>query len=284
VAFTAIAPLRDLQSQGIFVGFRKAECSFLQRIMSLARIFIVPFLTPLGALGIYVSFGLAPVLTFIAGIFLTTRIFPYKLIPVVKREIINDIFHFSLGNYLARIFEGLPNFVLPIMVVNLLGAERNAYFYIAWQISMLLLTVPQFTSMSLLAEGSYNRGELGRNMKKAAKFIFLLLGAAIIGIFLIGKYILRIFGEDYARNSFELLLILVLGSIPFAFNALYASVKRIQKEIKPVILVYGGIAIITLVASYLLMQSIGLVGIGIAWVIGNGVVAGEISVMKLIQR
>jgi len=32
---------------------------------------------------------------------------------------------------LARILENLPTLVLPIMVVNMLGAEQNAYFFIA---------------------------------------------------------------------------------------------------------------------------------------------------------
>jgi len=75
-----------------------------------------------------------------------------------------------------------------------------------------------------------------------------------------GKDLLWIFGEEYARNSFELLLILVLGSVSFAVNALYASVKRVQKEIKPVIWIYAGIAVITLVAGYLLMGKFGLIG------------------------
>jgi len=48
-----------------------------------------------------------------------------------------------------------------------------------------------------------------------------------------------------------------------------------------VICVYGGIAIVTLVASYVLMQSMGIIGVGIAWVIGNGVVAGGIGIATM---
>ena len=183
---------------------------------------------------------------------------------------INDLFHFSFGNYIARIFEELPRVVLPIMVINVLGAERNAYFFIAWQISLLLLAIPRWTSMSLLAEGSYNQEEMIWNARRAMKFILILLAAAIAGIFLFGKYLLWTFGEEYARNSLDVLLILVLGSIPFAFNVVYASIKRVKKEIKPVIWVYGNIALVTLVASYLLMQNIGIIGIGVAWFLGNG--------------
>lgn len=278
VVFTVIVPLHGLQSSGVFVGFRKTEYSFFQTIAIFLRLAIVPCLVSFGALGIYASYGLTLILAFGLGIYLTSKIFSYKLIPTVKIDVVNDIFHFSFGNYFARIFEMLPTFILPIMVINILGAEMNAYFYIAWQISMLLLAVPRWTSTSLLAEGSYNRENLRRDTKKAAKFIFLLLGVAILGIFLFGKYLLWVFGEEYAKNSFEVLSILVLGSIPFAFNSLYATTKRVQKEIKPVIFVYGGIAMITIVGSYLLMQSMGIIGVGIAWVIGNGVVTAGIIV------
>ena len=284
MAFTAIAPLTALQSQGIFVGFRKAEYSFIQTIVTFARIGIVPFLTAFGALGIYASCGLTPILAFLLGFFLISRVCKYKPFPSVKREVINDLFHFSSGNYIARIFEMLPTFVLPIMVVNVLGAEKNAYFYIAWQISMLLLAIPRYTSISLLAECSYNMEELRRNVKRALKFIFILLGVATIGILLFGRYLLWIFGEEYAVNSFEVLSILVLGNVPFAINALYASVMRVKREVKPVVGVYGGIAIVTIEVSYLLMREMGLVGVGIGWLVGNLVVAGGIFLSVIEEK
>ncbi len=277
VAFTSVAPMAGLLQGGVFAGFRKTEYSFYQTIVILVRLAIVPFLAAFGALGIYAAYGLTPVLAFIVGVLLTSRIFPYKPIPAIKREVLNDIFHFSSGNYVARMLEDTPRVVLPIMVINVLGAETNAYFFIAWQISVLLLAIPRFTSISLLAEGSHNHKELKKDTIRAAKFIFILLGVAIIGVFLFGEYLLWIFGEEYARNSFELLLILVLGSVPFAVNSLYASVKRVKKEIKPVIYVYGGIAVITLATGYVMMQTMGLVGIGYAWMAGNGVMAGWVG-------
>lgn len=278
VIYTSVIPLTGLQREGIFAGFRKTEYSFVQTLVTVARIGIVPFLTAFGAVGIYASFGLTPLLAFIVGIFLTSRILDYRPVPAVRREVLNDILHFSFGNYLARIFEMLPTFILPIMVINVLGAEANAYFYIAWQISMLLLTIPRFTSISLLAEGSYNSEELGRDVRRAFKFVFILLGVAIIGIFLFGKYLLWIFGKEYAMNSFEVLSVLVLGSVPFAINTLYASVMRVKREVKPVIGVYGGMASVTVSVSYLLVQKVGLVGVGIGWLVGNLVVAGGVGV------
>ncbi|MDY6864485.1 MAG: oligosaccharide flippase family protein [Halobacteriota archaeon] len=277
VFFSATTSLPGLLSQGVFAGFRRTEYSLFQTLVTLARLGIIPFLVTFGELGIYAPYGLTPILAFGFGIFLASRIFPYKPIPTVNIEIIKDIFHFSFGNYFAKIFEYLPVFVLPIMVINVLGAEMNAYFFMSWQISMLLLTIPRWTTISLLAEGSHNEETLSANTKRALKFIFLLLGPAIIGIFLFGRNILGFFGEEYATNSYELLLVLALGSIPFAINVIYVTTKRVQKEVMPVIYVYGGVAIITLVASYLLMQSMGIIGVGYSWIIGNVAIASGVG-------
>ena len=231
IVFTLIAPLAGLQSRGIFVGFRKAEYSFYQTVVTFARIGIVPFLTAFGALGIYASYGLTSVLAFFLGFFLISRLCEYKPFPEVRREVINDVFHYSAGNYFAGILAGLPGVILPIMVINLLGTETNAYFFIAWAISGLLLVIPNATSSSLLAEGSYDAERLRFNVIRSVKFIFLLLLPAIAFIFLFGDYLLLIFGEQYAENSFEVLRILVIASIPFSLNSLYAIIKRgIMKE------------------------------------------------------
>lgn len=282
--FTAITPLTELQKYGIFVGFRKAEYSFIQTIIMLIRICIVPFLVEFKAVGIYASYGLMYIPAFLLGTILISKVYShYKLYLGIKKEIINDIFHFSFGNHIARLFEELPRFILPIMIINVLGVKANAHFFIAWQISMLLLAVPKYTSISLLTESIYNKKELKNNIIRALIFISVILIVIIVCLFLFGKYLLLIFGKEYAKNSFEILLILAFGSIPFTFSALYATMKRIQGEIKAVIYIYSGVTIITLVASYILMQSLGLVGVGYAWVFGNGVIAGIIG-FKLLKE
>jgi O-antigen/teichoic acid export membrane protein len=282
IAFTVIAPLGALQSQGVFVGFRKTKYSLYQTVVTFARLGVVPFLVTFGAMGIYAAYGVTSVLAVGFGLFLTSKLVSgYKPHPRIKRDVIAGVFHFSAGNYVARLFEALPGMVLPLLVVNILGPEKNAYFFIAWATAGLLLVIPGATAKSLLTEGSYSRDELSSNTKRAVKFIVILLGAAIAGIFLLGRYVLWLFGEAYAQNSFEVLAILAFGSVPFALNTVYTTIKRVQKELVPVILVYGGTALITILGSYLLLQRMGLIGVGIAWVMGNGLVAGGVGLVVL---
>ncbi|RLI89702.1 MAG: hypothetical protein DRO65_03885 [Candidatus Altiarchaeales archaeon] len=264
MAFTAIAPLTALQSQGIFVGFRKAEYSFIQTIVTFARIGIVPFLTAFGALGIYASYGLTPILAFLLGFFLISRVCEYRPFPSVKREVINDLFHFSFGNYIARIFRGLPALILPIIVVNMLGAEANAYFFIAWTIFGVILGLSHSVLSSLHAEGAHSIENLKANATKALKIIFLLLMFATFIIFLAGRNVLWLFSETYSENSYEILLLLTVAVIPQIINDTYVTVERIYKNIRPIIIVFLVSSSLTLVMSYILITPFGILGIGYA--------------------
>ena len=46
----------------------------------------------------------------------------------IDRGFLNEAFHFSLGNYLAGLFMAAPNMILPIMVLNVLGAEEASHY------------------------------------------------------------------------------------------------------------------------------------------------------------
>jgi O-antigen/teichoic acid export membrane protein len=64
------------------------------------------------------------------------------------------------------------------------GAKFSAFFYIYMMIASLLYMIPQTTSQSLFAEGSYNETELKVHLKKAIKIISIIIIPAIIVIFL----------------------------------------------------------------------------------------------------
>ena len=66
---------------------------------------------------------------------------------------------------------------------------------------------------------------------------------------MLGQYILHIFGSSYANNSYGLLLMLCLTSIPYSINQIYISIKRVQNDLNPIILNYGFISIVTIVGA-----------------------------------
>lgn len=281
VGFSLILPLQLLQSQGIFVGFRETKYSFYQAIITLLRMAIVPFLVVYGSIGILAPYGLTPLISFFAGLYFTNKIYPYVPKFKIDKNILQAILHFSGGNYVSRVLETLPSFILPILVINKLGAEINAYFYIAWQISMLVLIFSKSISNSLFAEIVSNKDDKRYLVIKSLKFMSILLLIFIGGTFLFGKYLLMLFGNEYVVNSYPLLCTLVLASVPFSFNTIYVGIMRSKGEYSSAIFVYGVSAFLTLTGSYILIENYSLFGVAYSWLFANMMASLGIMLMLI---
>lgn len=268
--FAIAIPLLSFQGS-VFVALRNTKYTFIQNLTALSRLIILPSLIVLGALGIYVSYGSGLIAALIIGNILIKRVCPgYKLALTIDRRKIKKILRFSFGSYLANVFAWLPNFALPLLVVNILGTKMNAYFYITWGISQMLLVMPRAVSKSLFAETSYDPKKLKINITKTVKFLFLPLILLTISILFFGDFILSLYGGAYSKNAFELLQLLAFASIPYSLNVLYIAIKRARKEATPTIYINGFIALFTISVGYLLLQHMGIIGIGVAWMLGNG--------------
>ncbi len=236
--------------------------------------------------GIFASWGVCQAVSIaISALFFLPRIQPgYRPFPTISKSILSEMAHFSFTNYLVNLFWSLPNFVLPIMVLNILGAELNAYFYIAWSIGNLLGVIPLSISMSLFAEGSYDEQRLYADTWRSLKLTFLIIIPSVILIVIIADKLLLLFGSSYSHSGTTLLRILTLSALPIAINYIYIGKKRVEKKMAVLIKLSVFIAIATLTLSYLLLPRMGIDGAGVAWLGSQGVVALWIVTSFLLRR
>ncbi len=191
---------------------------------------------------------------------------------------------FSFGNYISGVLGSLPTMIMPLLIVNILDVENAAYFLVAWSITIIVSSVPGAVTTSLFAEGSSNQeAEFRSNLIKSTKLIFFLLIPTILILFVFGDKVLLLFGQTYSENATRLLGLFIIGCIPFAINQIYLTIKRVQIDIKPMIYVNLLAAILVISGSYLLMKTVGLIGIGIAWIFGQGVIAMFVGAYLIIK-
>jgi len=244
-----------------FVLCKNSICSALKTPLPI--LFVSFFHT----FGIVASWGIAVAVALAISLFLfLPRVqSPYRPVPALKPGLIKEIWRYSAGNYLVNLLATAPALILPLMVVNLLGAEQNAYFYVAGMIAMLLFAIPSAVSRSLLAEGSHFEDRLKENVVKSLKFTFLLLIPATVVIILVGKWLLLAFGQNYSLHASRLLWILSLSSMPFAINHMYTSILRVRSRLKELLAIWGFSAFTVLLSSYLIMPAAGILGVGYVW-------------------
>ena len=253
----------------IFIAKRKAEFNLAKNtIFSLLKI-PLPILLVLffHAFGIVSSWGIATgIAVAVCLFFFLPRVQEsYKPVPSLNLNIVKNIWKYSGGNYLVSILAATPSFILPIMIVNLLSGEQNAYFYIAWTIASILFSIPFAASQSLFAEGSHSEDKLRINANKAFKFALVLLVPAIILLVVLGKWLLLLFGASYSSNALTLLWILGSSSIFVGINSIYYTILLVRHRIKELLVLRGLIAIAVLATSVLIMPAMGIAGIGYAW-------------------
>jgi O-antigen/teichoic acid export membrane protein len=208
----------------------------------------------------------------------------YRPRLALGRDVINYMVHFAFHNYLAGLFWGVPTLILPLLVVNTIGPEAAAYFYVAASVSGLVAMIPMAVSMSLFAQGSHDESGLAHYAVVSAKFALALLLPAITSVFLLGARALLIFGRAYSEQGTQLLWALTLATLPLAVNFLFFSVRRVQQRMGGVIVATTWILVVTLVLSALLLPTLGLLGAGVAWLAAQASTAAIILVRYLLNR
>jgi O-antigen/teichoic acid export membrane protein len=260
----------------IFIAKRRAEFVLSKNtIISLLKI-PLPILMVLffRAFGIISSWGIATAIVIVISLFLfLPRVqSSYRPVPKLNFGLIRGVWRYSAGNYFAELFSAAPGMILPIMVVNLLGAEQNAYFYVAWMIAGLLTAIPAAVAQSLFAEGSHFEEELETNVRRSFKFVFLLLIPTVILVVVLGKWLLLLFGASYSANALGLLWMLAVSGLFMGVNNIYTTVLRVSNRIKKLVLIVGFVTIVLIVGSYLITPATGIIGVGYAQLAAQGLV------------
>ncbi len=120
------------------LALRKAEYSFAQNLgLGLRLLLLIP-LTFGGIMGIFGSIGIAFAISSLIGIFLLYKQ-GISVKPAFSKKLIKQISSFSLANYAIDNFVTMQGSILPIMILNILGAKEVAHFYVAFSIVTLLL-------------------------------------------------------------------------------------------------------------------------------------------------
>lgn len=277
-AYIAVTSIYSIQNLA-FISIRRADLSLIQNLLLGTRIPILLLIAGLGVFGVFSSLGIAYLMTFVVGAFVLRR---YDLSFTMSFDItsIMKTLKFSLGNYSAGIFMMAPVTIIPIMIVNTIGAEEGAYFYVAYSVAGLLLNIPSAVSTSLFVEGSHNI-PLKENVLKSVKLIIMLLVPVIIMIFFLGDKLLLLFSKEYSEQSFEMLQLLSVSSIFFAVTSIFISIKKIQKEIRVINFVNFAMSVMIIGFGYVALLKYGLLGLGYAWVGANAVVSAVVVGMMV---
>ncbi|MDD4924412.1 MAG: oligosaccharide flippase family protein, partial [Dehalococcoidales bacterium] len=207
VFFCAVSSLTGFSDHSFIAlrrsGFVVASGLIFGILKVILAIALASFLT---SFSIFASWGIGLTAALVISVFIFLPVAQrgYRFAITIKKKVLSEMLGYSFANYLSVLLWGVPALTFPLMVVNLLGAEANAYFYIGWAVSNVIVMIPSSVTTSLLAEGSYNETQLKTHILRSLKMIFLLLVPAVLIVLLLADKLLWFFGAQYSASATEL--------------------------------------------------------------------------------
>jgi O-antigen/teichoic acid export membrane protein/tetratricopeptide (TPR) repeat protein len=184
-----------------------------------------------------------------------------------------EVIHFAAIDYVGILFSEGYGYVLPLLVLSVLGPAANGSFFVAWTIATGLELVAFNFGTSLLVEGVRAPDRLAELTRGVLVRCALVTISGAVVLALGGHLILRIFGPTYAANASVLLALLGVATIPSSLVIVAFALDRIERRVGRATVTQLALAVLTLGLSLPLMRSLGIDGIGLAWLGTSSIVA-----------
>jgi O-antigen/teichoic acid export membrane protein/aminoglycoside phosphotransferase (APT) family kinase protein len=197
------------------------------------------------------------------------RVTAEKAEPVVAGEIARYV----AADYAGTLIWTATTNLLPLLVFELAGAEANAYFYLSWTITYSLYLVSRNMGMSLITEAAADESKLAyysyRVLRQNGRLLIPTVAILVVG----APLLLGLFGSAYAESATGVLRLLCLSALPNIVTTLYVSMVRVQRRMKALLIMYMSMCALVIGFTFWLLPLLGILGIGVAWLVGQTIVA-----------
>ena len=189
---------------------------------------------------------------------------------------------FMAQDWVATVVSQASTTMLPLLIIALLGASANAYFYIPFTIIIAFNMLFHAGTTSLVVEGALAEERIrALAMMLVRRFALILLPGTVL-LIAAASLVMLPFGPDYVRESTGVLRLLAGACVFRAAIVLYIALARLHGRGSRILAVEGAQAGLLVAGVLLLSGPLGLEGIAIAWLGATALVA--VAVLPTLVR
>lgn len=264
---------------GALIGLRKEALVPLENgIFGVTKIILLLALSSGGAWGIFVSWSLTAVLLVIpVNLLLFLRFIPRHAArdPGRHEEFsLAEVRRFAGANHVSGLLMALPDFLMPIIVLEIAGAKDNAFFYASWSLVWPLRLIAVNVANAFTAQAARDESRIADLWVKATVLILAIFVPLVLVLTIGSNPLLRVlFGREYAQNGDLAMRVLAPGLLPGAFVALAVALARVRRQVRRLLALSVAYSVISLPLSIAFISADGINGAGVAWVVSQAIVA-----------
>lgn len=282
-AFAGVNLLLD----SVFIAARKPQYNAVidGLIQGLTKLALPIAFLGLGAYGIYASTGVAYVVAVAVSVLCLRRALGFRFSLGARnswkrRTASSSQVRYSLSTYASSVLNLAPLMVLPLIVLQALGAAQAGYYFVVFQVANLINAISYAVGEAVFAEGSFDESRFAELVRRSGWIIFLLQVPAVAIIAATSRWSLELFGSEYSREGHRLLAVFAIGALAVGLNTWASFLLKLTRQMTSLIGSNVVYAIVT-IGLALLWAPRGLVWLGWAWLLGNAA-SGIFAVVALL--
>jgi O-antigen/teichoic acid export membrane protein len=233
--------------------------------------------------GIAVSWTAATALVVVGITVYLLRVLPpgAPRAPVERAAVTaRDIATFVRADYAGTVFWQAALFGLPLVVLARLGAEAAATYNMVWQIGYALYLVANGMGQSLVAHVAAAPARLDAARDGMVSKAMTLLVPTVIVVSPCSYLLLSIFGTEYAEEGASLLVLLLVSAVPNVVTASAVWAARVRRDGRVLFGLPAAISTVVIAGSWVLMPVMGVLGVGVAWLVAQTVAAAVVLLLR----
>jgi O-antigen/teichoic acid export membrane protein len=273
VVLTATAAV-NLLTDSVFIASRKAGfCALTDgAIGGVSKIVIGVALAGTGAYGLFSASVGGFAAAALASVVLIMTTLRWR--PSFKRpfQALKPLLKFSGVNYVCSSLNLLPSVVVPLIVLDKLGAREAGYYFYAFQMAALLYAAVYAVESAFLAEGSQAGADWRAVRRRSMRLAIVLFVPGGVVLAVGAHWVLLAFGHDYSvggTGSLELLAgaVLPIAAVNWAWTVLQLSGRLVA------LVLSSGVYAVGICAAAWIFAPHGLTALSAAWPVGAALAA-----------
>lgn len=216
-----------------------------------------------GVLGIFLGWSLPVVVTIVV---VNAYIF-FRLVPNHQRASggvsqlppLRTMMGFAVSETVSNQMTVVSRAILPILVVDRLGAAAGAYFYIPWLVATNFPLFLWYIATTAVVEAGFDRVQARRHLIRAMRLAVVIVVPAVILLVVAAPEVLNFLKPGYGTRGATLLRLTALATVLYLPTVLYLTlVWIVGRQVWRLAILEGVTAILMVGGSLLLFDRFGI--------------------------
>ncbi|WP_367319371.1 lipopolysaccharide biosynthesis protein [Streptomyces sp. HUAS ZL42] len=180
---------------------------------------------------------------------------------------------YAATDWLGSLFRLAAYTLVPLIVLDTLGAEQSAYYSLAWSIAYVPYLLALNMGTSLITESVRRPERLVDNGLRVLRHSGLMLAGVTAVLAAAAPQILSLFGASYSAHGTTLLRLLAVSALPNLLVSLAIDVSRARRRLRWAVGLQIATCGLVLGLTVVLLPRFGVTGAGIAWLAAQCLIA-----------